>query len=159
MKLNGGGRVGDTPPPSSTIPPNDGGVNEWEWGGVWVTHAAPRCRQKFGERRRRRRSPAPPPLPVSPPSACIPSHPPSVTSSLVPFAMTWHRGLGSLSSLLAGDDMAAGRWAVTQKGGWWWASGDVAVRMVVVGIEWGVGIEQSGDVAAVAVEMGQSSSS
>ena len=64
-----------------------------------------------------------------------------------------------MSSLLAGDDMAAGRWAVTQKGGWWWASGDVAVRMVVVGIEWGVGIEQSGDVAAVAVEMGQSSSS
>ena len=31
--------------------------------------------------------------------------------------------------------------------------------MVVVGVEWGVGVERGGDVAAVAVEMGRSSSS
>ena len=68
----GGGVSPTRRPHRQRSPPNDGGVNEWEWGGVWVTHAAPHCRQKFGERRRRRRSPAPPPLPVSPPSACIP---------------------------------------------------------------------------------------
>ena len=93
------------------------------------------------------------PLPLLPclyplPQPVSPSHPPFVASSLAQFAVTWHWGLGSLSSSLAGDDVAAGRWAVTQKGGWWWASGDVVVRMVVVGIEWGVGIERGGDVAA-----------
>ena len=33
-----------------------------------------------------------------------------------------------MSLSLAGNDMAAGRWAVMQKGGWWWTLGDMAVR-------------------------------
>jgi hypothetical protein len=98
-------------------------------GAVCGLHTPPPVVDKnSGERRRRRRSPAPPPLPVSPPFACVPSHPSSVASLLVPLAVTWHWGLGSLSLSLAGDDVAAGMWAVMGKGGWWWASGDVAVR-------------------------------
>ena len=39
--------------------------------------------------------------------------------------------------------------AVTQEGGWWLSSGDVAVIRVVLGVERG------GDMAVVAVEMGR----
>jgi len=69
---------------------------------------------------------------------------------LVLSAVTWHWGSGSGSgSSLAGDDVAVGMLAVTREGGWWLSLGDVAVIRVVLGVERG------GDVAVVAVEMGQ----
>ena len=66
--------------------------------------------------------------------------------------MTWHWGSSSgssSSSSLAGDDVAVRMLAVTQEGGRWLSSGDVAVIRVVLGVERG------GDMAVVAVEMGQ----
>jgi len=94
--------------------------------------------------------PASPPLLVSPAPASILSHSSSVALLLVLSAVTWHWGSGLGSSLLlASDDVVVGMLAVTREGGRWLSSGDVAVIRVVLGVKRG------GDVAVVAVEMGQ----
>jgi len=112
----------------------------------------PRYQQTPGnDDERHRHPPASPPLLVSPAPASIPSHSSSVALLLVLSAVTWHWGSGSGSSLssLAGDDVAVRMLAVTWEGGRWLSSGDVAVIRVVLGVERG------GDMAVVAVKMGQ----
>jgi len=42
VKRGGGMWVIHRPVVFKRIPPIDGGVNKWEWGSMWVTHAAPR---------------------------------------------------------------------------------------------------------------------